>query len=118
MNLFFKILKLKEITFLLAALIVAFQIFPWQGTQANFPGKQVDSSINKHVFILNVNTGLNFPNNSKQNFESKSAAQYLYDKNDLTPISDIAYYKKIYLGQLSSLQRYRNFLIAQFSTST
>ena len=68
MNSFIKILRLKEVTFLLATLIVLFQIFPWQDTQANFSGKQVENSINENVFILIVNTGLNFPDNNKQNF--------------------------------------------------
>lgn len=118
MNLFIKIPNIKVVTVLIVALLFFPQIFPWQATQSILPQKLPKCSINNYVFVLTLNTGLNFLNNNRQYPGIKLSTHHFYDKFDITPTADITNYKKIYQGRLSLLHRYNSFLTAQFSTST
>ena len=108
----------RAITFLLIVLVISLQFYPRQSTNSVLSQKSVESSIYEYVFIITPNAGINQGNESRQNLEVKSSAQYCYDKNDITQTVNTTNYKKINFGRLSTLKRYSSFLTAQFSTST
>ena len=113
------LIRLKVISPFVAILVLLLQIIPNQQNEDLSNQKFPEVSFCSSLFVLNVISNPYQQNLERQNPElNHSPANSIYNKNDITSITDLTDAKKIYNGGFSLKFSVSTFLTVVFSTGT